>query len=235
MSPAVFNACTYVLAFGVLAAFGLSGIYLIAALVGWRGPQRNRRLVRFGLFLGLVPVLAVIQYSLVFFVYLPSMAQAARRAAAERREASSVVRVGDPAPSFTLTTVDDQTFAIDELRGKVVLVNFFATWCGPCLMELPHLEEIWNQHQANERFALVVIGREETADSVQQFRSKKGYTFPMAADPERSTYSLYAEELIPRTYLIGADGKICFASTGYDEQDLKSLKREIERQLRAIR
>ena len=110
-------------------------------------------------------------------------------------------------------------------------MNFFATWCGSCLRELPHVQEIWDKHQDNSRFALIVIGREETNDILNDFRSKHGYTFQMAPDPERSAYSLYAAELIPRTYLIDPDGKICFSSVGFDETDLAALKSEVVKQL----
>ena len=231
MSADLYNACATVLGFGSLAALGLAVAYLVAAIVGWRGPYRKRRLVRFALCVAAVPVFPAATYSLLFFVFLPSVALENNRIIKEHRNASAVVHDGDQAPSFTLTNTDGREFVLDDHRGKVVLVNFFATWCGSCLRELPHVQEIWDKHQDNSRFALIVIGREETNDILNDFRSKHGYTFQMAPDPERSAYSLYAAELIPRTYLIDPDGKICFSSVGFDETDLAALKSEVVKQL----
>lgn len=232
MSAHVYNLLTSVLFFVALVGLGLAAVYLVAAIVAWRGPSRNRRLVRFALLFAVFPICVAIQQSLLWIVFLPSLGREARRETMERSEDSSIVHVGDGAPSFALTTTEGETFALGDHRGKVVLVNFFATWCGPCLMELPHVQEIWDKHREDSGFALIVIGREETADAVNQFRQQHGYTFPLAPDPERSVYSLYAKELIPRTYLVGADGNVCFATTGFDEEDLAALKAEMLKQLR---
>ena|SRR5579863_1106606 len=231
MSSNVYNACAIILEIGALAALGLAAAYLVAVIVGWKGPYRKRRLVRFALCLAACPVFAATLYSLLFFVFLPSAARDNRKIIQEHRDAGAVVHTGDLAPSFTLTNTEERKFAFDDYRGKVVLVNFFATWCGPCLRELPHMQEIWETHRDNDGFALVVIGREETTETLNAFRSKHGYTFPMAPDPERSAYSLFATELIPRTYLISADGTICFEAAGFDEADIATLKAEIVKQL----
>lgn len=234
MSADVYNGLTETMILGSLVALGLAAAYLIAAIVGWRGPHRKQRLVRFGLCLAAFPMCVAIQQSLLYHVFLPSVAREFKRMDKERRDASSEVHVAGQAPTFSLTTTDGHEVSLDDLRGKVVLVNFFATWCGPCLKELPHVQEIWDQNHENSKFALIVIGREETTETINEFRLKHGYTFPMAPDPERSTYSLYARELVPRTYLVGADGKICFASTGFDVHELTELKAEVAKQLRSI-
>jgi peroxiredoxin len=133
-----------------------------------------------------------------------------------------------------VTDTDGNRLAVDDLRGKVVLVNFFATWCGPCRLELPHVEQLWQDHR-DEGLAVIVIGREESEQSVAAFRSEQGYTFPMAPDPERSVYSQFATELIPRTYLISPAGKICYAASGFDEESLSQLRSEVDRQLQTLR
>ncbi|WP_397570353.1 TlpA family protein disulfide reductase [Schlesneria sp. T3-172] len=235
MSREVYNGLTTTLLFGSLVALGLAAAYLIAGIVGWRGPYRKQRLFRFGICLAAFPICVAVQQSLLYHVYLPRLGRATKRIIKERHYASSIVQVGDQAPSFSLTDTDGRDFVLDDLRGKVILVNFFATWCGPCLLELPHVQEIWDKHHNNSQFALIVIGREEATEIVSEFRLKQGYTFQMAPDPERIAYSLYASELIPRTYLIGADGKICFSSAGFDEEELAALKSEVARQLRSIR
>ncbi len=82
-----------------------------------------------------------------------------------------------------MTDADGNEFSTAQANGKVVLINFFATWCGPCQMELPHVEAVWKEHRDNDRFALLVIGREETTDSVRTFREEQGFSFPIAPDP----------------------------------------------------
>ena len=116
-----------------------------------------------------------------------------------------------------------------------MLVNFFATWCGSCLQELPHFKNSGTNMAMTPSLALVVIGREETNQSVSEFRSTHRYTFPIAADPQRSVYSLFAEELIPRTYLVSADGKIYFASTASSDPNMEKLKQELSKLIRSTR
>ncbi len=208
--------------------------YLAAAVFGWRGPSRKRRLLRFALVLGVVPVCIGVHVALLHGVVLPSVAANGQRARQNRTDDVSLVDVGDAAPSFTVTDSNGDQFVLDSLRGKVVLVKFFATWCGNCLQELPHVQEIWDNNSDNDDFAMIVVGRDDTAGAVVAFQSKHGYTFPIASDPERTAYSLYATDLIRRTYLVSSDGTICFTSTGFDERDAGALDRELARQLLSI-
>ncbi len=235
MSSSTYNALTIVLIVGSYVAVALAAAYLVAAIVGWRGPHRRRRLVRFSIFLAAFPALVATQQVVQWGIFMPSLGRELKRQMTERHAAASLVHVGDRAPSFTLTDADGREFVLDDHRGKVVLLNFFATWCGPCLEELPHLQKLWEDNRDNGDFSLLVIGREETSESVATFRSKQGYTFPMASDPEATVYSRYAKILIPRTYLVSPNGKICFACAGLSEEDLTDLKRELTKQLRATR
>ncbi len=218
---------------GAFIVLALAVVFLVAAIAGWRGPFRKKRLVRFALCLGAVPMFPLIHAALLYGVVFPYEARQGERLRQERIDAVSFVNIGDAAPSFSITDTTGATFILDDLRGKVALVNFFATWCGPCLLELPHIQELWDDNRDKSDFALIVIGREETNESVTAFQSKHAYSFPMASDPERSVYSLYAKEIIPRTYLVSRDGKICFASTGFYEEDMAKLQRELGKQLRS--
>jgi peroxiredoxin len=218
---------------GAFIALALAVVFLVAAFVGWRSPFRNKRLIRFALCLGAVPMFPLIHAALLYGVVFPYEARQGERQQQERIDAVSFVNIGDAAPPFSITDTSGATFILDDLRGKVALVNFFATWCGPCLLELPHLQELWDDNRDKGDFALIVIGREETNESLTAFQSKHAYSFPMASDPERSVYSLYAKELIPRTYLVSRDGKICFACTGFHEEDWARLQSELAKQLRS--
>ncbi|HVT26786.1 MAG TPA: redoxin domain-containing protein, partial [Lacipirellulaceae bacterium] len=113
----------------------------------------------------------------------------------------TLAHVGERAPDFRLTRIDGTPIQSSDLRGNVVVLNFFATWCGPCQMELPHLQSIWEEFGSDSHFRMLIVGRDETDDSVRAFKQKNGFTFPMAADPKGSVYKKFATEYIPRTYL----------------------------------
>jgi peroxiredoxin len=143
------------------------------------------------------------------------------------------VKVGDKAPNFTCKTIVGETFSLSEQSGKVVLINFFATWCGPCLAELPHVEkEIVQKNGDRKDFKLIVIGREHSSEDLEKFAKQKKLSLPMAPDPKREIYGKYAEQFIPRNFVIGKDGKIKLASAGYTESDFQQIIATIENELK---
>jgi peroxiredoxin len=151
-----------------------------------------------------------------------------------------LTRVGDQAPNVTVTMLDGSPVQLSELRGKVVLLNFFATWCRPCLSEMPHLEEIWNQRKDNPNFRMLVIGRDETTATIAPFKEQHGFTFPMAVDPDASAFRKFADEFIPRTYLISRNGKILFQTHGFAEievyqRELATLQQTMDKELASAR
>jgi peroxiredoxin len=234
MNPA-YKIVPYALAGCAVIALVTALASLIGAVVGWRGPHRKRRLWRFACCLAAVPVLAGLNYVYVYKVFLPAMARQSELRRKERSTASSRIQTGERVPAFAITDSDGNMLSPEHLQNKVVLVNFFATWCGPCIAELPRIQVIWDEHRQNPDFALIVIGREETQEAVVAFRQEHGFTFPIAADQDRSVYALFAKELIPRNYLIAPDGTICFATTGNVESELDELTREVRRQLEAAK
>jgi peroxiredoxin len=150
----------------------------------------------------------------------------------------TLISVGDSAPDVSLTRLDRTDVRLSELRGKVVCLNFFATWCGPCRGELPHLQEMWEELHDNEDFTMLIVSREESQETVTSFKSEQRFTFPMACDPDRSAFNQFATEGIPRTYLISRDGTILYQSTGYFEglyeQELARLKHLVDQQLKTL-
>lgn len=228
MSFEIFVYLTWGVQILSLILLGVIFYSLLFMILRWRTPRRRAHATTL-----LVSVFAIVLSIGAHIALLTwGLAAVGRQQMAEheafresRNQHASFVRTGDPAPEFSVTDIDGQEFALADARGKVVLINFFATWCGPCLMELPHIQKIWEEHGDDESFELLVIGREETGESVTQFRTKNGYTFPMAADPDREIYGNFAKELIPRTILVAADGTILFSKSGFYEEDLVQLKR----------
>ena len=138
------------------------------------------------------------------------------------------VKEGDVAPGFVLKTLDGETQLLSELKGKVVWLNFFATWCPPCRKELPHLQKLYNELKDNEHFELFVIGREHQADELEKFKEEQNFTFPFVPDPDRIIFSKYANQNIPRNFIIDKDGRIAVASIGFNENDFNKLTEKLK-------
>lgn len=138
-------------------------------------------------------------------------------------ESFDITKVGQDVPDFSFTTIDGKTYQMSELKGKTVLIVFFATWCAPCMKELPQIEiEIWEKFKSPD-FMLIALGREHSMEEMIKFNTKKGFTFPIAPDPKRKIYSQFFSYYIPRNVLVNKEGKIIFQKQGYRDEDAKKL------------
>ena len=142
-----------------------------------------------------------------------------------------LVKVGDMAPDFSLPMTDGTTFTLSKQRGKVVMLQFTASWCGVCRKEMPHIEsEIWQRHKDNANFVLVGVDREETKDVVDAYTKKVGTTYPMALDTAANAFASYAlrQSGITRNVLIDRDGKIVKLTRLYNEAEFSELVQAID-------
>jgi len=146
-------------------------------------------------------------------------------------EATTLIQVGDEAPDFTVNMLDGRTIKLSELRGKVVMVCFWATWCPPCRQELAHLQEGVIDQFAGKEFVVLPISRGEGRDVVEKFITDNGYKFAVGLDPDQSIYRLYATNFIPRTFIVGKDGKVVYRVAGYDEKSAEEVNAAIAKAL----
>lgn len=137
-------------------------------------------------------------------------------------------RIGDSAPDFVCKTIEGKIIDTKELRGKVIMINFFATWCPPCKKELPVLQKnVAEKYADNKDFVLVVLGREHNMDEMKKYAEETGLKLPFAPDVERKIYSLYADVTIPRNIIINREGKISYQAIGYTEEEFKKIEEHI--------
>lgn len=146
-----------------------------------------------------------------------------------------IVRVGEMAPDFTITLTDGKQVSLSSLRGKVVMLQFTASWCGVCRKEMPFIEkDIWLKHKDNTNFALIGIDRDEPLDKVLAFAKSTGVTYPLGLDPGADIFAKYAlrESGITRNVLIDKEGKIVKLTRLYNEEEFASLVQMINEMLK---
>lgn len=155
--------------------------------------------------------------------------------AQEGEDRGYVVKVGDMAPDFTLKMDNGRTIHLSELRGKVVMLQFTASWCGICRKEMPYIEsDIWLRHKDDKDFVLVGIDREETAEKVAYLKDVTKITYPLAYDTTGDVFRLYAHPNagITRNVLIDKKGRIVLLTRKFEEQEFQGLCKKIEELLK---
>ncbi len=168
----------------------------------------------------------------------PSLASLARRwlcigllsmANLAGTHAMAAVQVASQAPDFTLHAMKGPNTRLQELRGRVVLVNFWATWCGPCRQEMPHLNRL---HEKYKRAGLVLLGINVDDDpaNAASVAAKLGIQFPVLLDTDKKVSDQYDLQAMPSTYLIDRDGKVRYVHRGY----LDGYEVQYDKQIREL-
>ena len=146
-------------------------------------------------------------------------------------EEATIVKDGQKAPNFEVQMFDGSTVKLADLKGKVVLLNFWATWCPPCRAELARVEKDIIEKFKGEPFVFIPVSRGEKKETVAAFREKMGYTFPMGLDTDRFVYSKFATNGIPRNFLIDAEGRVAALTIGFDKAEFVELVKTIDKLL----
>ena len=145
-----------------------------------------------------------------------------------------IVRIGEIAPDFTITLTDGKQVTLSSLRGKVVMLQFTASWCGVCRKEMPFIEkDIWLKHKNNPHFALIGIDLKENREQTIQFGKDLKITYPLTLDPEgKAFYSFAAQGAgVTRNIIIDKQGKIVFMTRLYDPEEFGKMCEVIDRLL----
>ncbi len=131
---------------------------------------------------------------------------------------AQAVSVTDEAPDFTLAKLDGGNLRLEEYRGQVVLLNFWASWCGPCRQEMPVLDQL-HQRYEDTGFAVLGVNVEGEVAPAQKIVDKTNVTFPVLIDTKQQVSELYNLEAMPSTVVIDRDGNIRYIHLGYKPGD----------------
>lgn len=158
------------------------------------------------------------------------LAMSLTASAQERKtpEETTIIKAGMVAPQYTATMLDGTTLKSDDLRGKVVLLNFWATWCPPCRNEFTRVQKDIVDRYAGKDFVFIALSRGEEKQTVKDFMDKMGYTFPVGLDADQTVYRLFAENYIPRNFVIDKSGVVQMATIGYTPAEFEEMLEQID-------
>ncbi len=112
-----------------------------------------------------------------------------------------------PAPDFTLQTLDGESVSLSDYRGKLVMINFWASWCPPCNSEMPDLQSYYEQHK-DEDFIILGVNYQDTPDKVQAFVEKYSVTFPILLDSDGRVADLFGVQGLPTSFFVDKEGNV---------------------------
>ncbi len=142
-----------------------------------------------------------------------------------------IVKIGQPMPEIELVLTDGKKVTTSDLKGKVVMLQFTASWCSVCRKEMPHIEnDIWLKHKNNKDFALFGIDMDEPLEKVKKFAEDMKITYPLALDPGAEIFYTFAAKGagVTRNVIIDKNGKIAYMTRLYKEAEFKEMKEVIE-------
>ncbi len=150
--------------------------------------------------------------------------------AQEADDVGYIVKDGDLSPQFTMTLTDGTQVSMDDLKGKIVLLQFTASWCSVCRKEMPFLEEeVWQVYK-DKGLVLIGVDRDEPLETVQKFAEKMKITYPLALDPNADIFGMFAlkQSGVTRNVIIDREGRIAFKTRLFDREEFDMMKAKIK-------
>jgi peroxiredoxin len=120
---------------------------------------------------------------------------------------------GGPPPALALKDLDGRQHRLADYRGKVVLINFWATWCGPCREEMPSIQELKNK-LAGRPFVVLAVNLDEPESRIRKFLTQMKLDFPILLDPDRNVAKGWNARILPATFIVGPDGRVRYSLVG---------------------
>ncbi len=145
--------------------------------------------------------------------------------------AGAAVTPSAGAPDFTLPSLDGPNLRLQEQRGRVVMINFWATWCGPCRVEMPHLSKLYEKYRGSG-FTVLAVNIDEDPHKAASLAKQLGMRFPVLLDTEKKVSRLYDLSTMPSTVLVDRDGRVRFVHRGYRDGYEDTYDKQIRELLR---
>lgn len=148
-----------------------------------------------------------------------------------RRAQSGPITIGQRVPDFTLTSFDGQTFDTGDFSGKVIVVNFWASWCKPCEQEAAELEAVWQYYKPGGQVVFLGVDYVDTEPEALAFLAKFGITYPNGPDLRTKISQMFRIQGVPETYIIDREGRLAYVKKG-PFQSQAEIQKAIEALLR---
>jgi cytochrome c biogenesis protein CcmG/thiol:disulfide interchange protein DsbE len=149
----------------------------------------------------------------------------------ERHETPPAIAAGEKAANFKLEALDGSTVSLEDLRGKVVFLNIWATWCGPCREEMPSMETLYDEFRNNKDFVMLAVSQDTKGRGVvAPYVEKNGYHFKVLLDPENKVGEAYEVSGVPETFIIDRQGRIVAHHMGafdWSRPDVKDALKQL--------
>jgi peroxiredoxin len=175
----------------------------------------------------------ILKYCIMMILTLPAFLAIARYDG-EGASRGYIVKVGDMAPDVEIRYEDGTTKNLSDFRGKVVMLQFTASWCSVCINEMPHIEsDIWQKYKDRDDFALVGVAYKEDFDKIRVLVAKTKVTYSIVPDKSGESFHKYAEKEagVTRNVIVDRDGKIIFQTRLFNQREFNAMKKAIDKEL----